>query len=167
LPQLYQDRLEFLKRADRGGFSGYHLAEHHGTYLCAASQQAVFLAAAAQVTERIRLGLLVFCLPMHQPLRLIEDICMLDNLSGGRIDVGIGRGIGFAEHFFFDHSHTEAGERFEEVLDIIVQGLTTGKIDSRNRKFHDFGDMTHQEAMRSLQLLIDEVIPAVRNINTD
>ena len=141
LQQLYQDRLEFLKVADRGGFSGYHLAEHHGTYLCAAPQQAVFLAAAAQVTERIRLGPLVFCLPLHQPLRLIEDICMLDNLSGGRIDVGIGRGIGFAEHFFFDHSHTEAGERFEEVLDIIVQGLTTGRIDSRNRKFHDFPEI--------------------------
>jgi len=141
LQQLYRDRLEFIRTAERGGFTGYHLAEHHGSHLCMAPQQAVFLAAVAQATERLRLGPLVFCLPLHQPLRLVEDICMLDNLSGGRLDVGIGRGVGFAEHFFFGHTHTEAKERFEEVLDIVVQGLTTGKIDSRDRKFHDFPEV--------------------------
>jgi alkanesulfonate monooxygenase SsuD/methylene tetrahydromethanopterin reductase-like flavin-dependent oxidoreductase (luciferase family) len=56
LQQLSRDRLEMLKRADRGGFTGYPLAEHHGTHLCMVPQQAVFLAAAAQVTERIRIG---------------------------------------------------------------------------------------------------------------
>jgi alkanesulfonate monooxygenase SsuD/methylene tetrahydromethanopterin reductase-like flavin-dependent oxidoreductase (luciferase family) len=141
LQQLYRDRLEFIQLAERGGFTGYHLAEHHGSHLCMAPQQAVFLAAVAQATERLRLGPLVFCLPLHHPLRLIEDICMLDNLSGGRLDVGIGRGVGFAEHFFFGHADTEARERFDEVLDIVVQGLTTGKIDSHNRKFHDFPEI--------------------------
>ncbi|MBI3797092.1 MAG: LLM class flavin-dependent oxidoreductase [Deltaproteobacteria bacterium] len=141
LPQLYRDRLEFVKLAERGGFTGYHLAEHHGSHLCMAPQQAVFLAAAAQATERIRLGPLVLCLPLHHPLRLIEDICMLDNLSGGRLDVGIGRGVGFAEHFFFGHADTEARERFEEVLEIVIQGLTTGRIDGRNRKFHTFPEI--------------------------
>ncbi len=141
LPQLYRDRLEFIKLAECGGFTGYHLAEHHGSHLCMAPQQAVFLGAVAQATERIRLGPLVLCLPLHHPLRLIEDICMLDNLSGGRLDVGIGRGVGFAEHFFFGHPDTEARERFEEVLEIVIQGLTTGKIDGRNRKFHTFPEI--------------------------
>src|SRR5580658_8549752 len=137
LQQLYRDRLEFIRTAERGGYTGYHLAEHHGSHLCMAPQQAVFLAAVAQTTERLRLGPLVFCLP----LRLVEDICMLDNLSGGRLDVGIGRGVGFAEHFFFGHSHLDAKERFEEVLDIVLQGLITGRINSRGCKFHDFPEV--------------------------
>lgn len=141
LQQLYRERLEFVKAAERGGFTGYHLAEHHGSHLCMAPQQAVFLAAVAQATERLRFGPLVYCLPLHHPLRLVEDICMLDNLSGGRLDVGIGRGVGFAEHFFFGHSHTEARERFDEVLDIVVQGLSTGRVDSKNRRFHDFPEV--------------------------
>ena len=134
LQQLYRDRLEFIRTAERGGFTGYHLAEHHGSHLCMAPQQAVFLAAVAQATERLRLGPLVFCLPLHQPLRLVEDICMLDNLSGGRLDVGIGRGVGFAEHFFFGHTHIEAKERFEK-SDIVVQGLTTGKLIATTASF--------------------------------
>ena len=141
LQKLYRERLEFVQMAERGGFTGYHLAEHHGSHLCMAPQQAVFLAAVAKATDRLRLGPLVYCLPLHHPLRLVEDICMLDNLSDGRLDLGIGRGVGFAEHFFFDHSHSEAKDRFEEVLEIVVSGLTTGRVDGRKRKFYDFPEV--------------------------
>ena len=52
----------------------------------------VFLAAVAQRTRRLRFGPLVYALPLHHPLRLIEEICMLDQMSGGRLDIGFGRG---------------------------------------------------------------------------
>ena len=81
LPQLYEDRLRLLEEADRAGFYGYHLAEHHFTTLGMAPSPALFLSAAAQRTQHIRLRPLVYLLPLYSPLRLIEEVCMLDNLS--------------------------------------------------------------------------------------
>jgi len=141
LAQLLADRLELVRLADEGGITGYHLAEHHGSELCMAPNQETFLAAVAASTTRIRLGPLVKCLPLHHPLRIVEDICILDNLSGGRVDYGVGRGAAPSEHVFFGHPWQEARERFEETLDIVVQGLRTGKIDSQGRKHFDFPEI--------------------------
>src|SRR5437667_11959567 len=91
LGQLYEDRLRLLQEADAAGFFCYHLAEHHATPLGMAPSPSVFLAAAAQRTRRIRLGPLVFLLPLYSPLRLLGEICMLAHLSGGRLDRGGGR----------------------------------------------------------------------------
>ena len=72
--QLFKERLELIKMADEAGFGGFHLAEHHGGELCMAPSQEVFVAAASQVTKNIHLGPMVKLLPMHSPVRLIEDI---------------------------------------------------------------------------------------------
>src|SRR5215469_15626261 len=83
LRQLYEERLQLLELADSAGFFCYHLAEHHATPLGMAPSPALFLSAAAQRTRRIRLGPLVYLLPLYNPLRLIEEVSMLDQLSGG------------------------------------------------------------------------------------
>jgi alkanesulfonate monooxygenase SsuD/methylene tetrahydromethanopterin reductase-like flavin-dependent oxidoreductase (luciferase family) len=93
LHQLYKDRLQLLEAADAAGFFCYHLAEHHATLLGMAPSPALFLTAAAQRTQRIRLGPLVYLLPLYNPLGLIEEVCMLDQLSGGRLELGVGRGV--------------------------------------------------------------------------
>ena len=98
LDQAYEERLRLLNRADELGYYAYHLAEHHQSPLCMAPSQNVFLAAAARGTRRIKLGTLVHLLPMYHPLRFIEEICMLDNLSQGRLQIGLGRGITAIEH---------------------------------------------------------------------
>ena len=90
--EVYQSRLRLLTEADRGGFSVYHLAEHHGTPLGLAPSPALFLAAAAQATQRIRLAPTTFIVPLYDPLRLVQEICMLDQLSGGRLEIGVGKG---------------------------------------------------------------------------
>src|SRR3989454_11150317 len=92
LSEIYEERLTLLEAADAAGFFCYHLAEHHATPLGMAPSPSVFLAAAAQRTRRIRLGPLVFLLPLYSPLRLLGEICMLDHLSGGRLELGVGRG---------------------------------------------------------------------------
>ena len=92
LGQQYGDRIELIRAYDAGGFHGYHMAEHHGTPLGLAPSPSVFIAAAAQHSQRLRLGTLVYTLPQYHPLRLAEEICMLDHLTGGRFDFGIGRG---------------------------------------------------------------------------
>eukprot|EP01034_Spumella_vulgaris_P002435 gene2435-3169_t len=97
----YEDRLSLIEAYDRAGFRGYHLAEHHSTPLGQSPSPSVFLAAASQRTKKIRLGAMVFTLSLYHPLRLIEEICMLDMLTRGRLDVGIGRGISPIEMGFY------------------------------------------------------------------
>ncbi|HWQ00507.1 MAG TPA: LLM class flavin-dependent oxidoreductase, partial [Gaiellaceae bacterium] len=72
--RLFQDRLELIKLAEAAGFASFHLAEHHGSELCMAPNQELFIAAASQVTTKIRLGPMVKLLPLHHPVRIIEDM---------------------------------------------------------------------------------------------
>ncbi len=140
--QLLRDRLELIKMADQAGFHAYHLAEHHGTDLCMAPSQEIFLAAAAQVTSTIRLGPLVKILPLHHPLQVIEEICMLDQLSGGRVEYGVGRGIAAIEHFWFQGDWFASRERFDEALAIILRGLQTGVTGGTGGKHYDFPEIS-------------------------
>src|SRR5262250_1193190 len=117
LHQLYE-------AADAAGFVGYHLAEHHATPLGMAPSPALFLTAAAQRTRRMRLGPLVYLLPLYHPLRLIEEVCMLDHLSGGRLDLGIGRGVSPYELGYFGVDAAQSRARFHETLAILMAGLT-------------------------------------------
>jgi alkanesulfonate monooxygenase SsuD/methylene tetrahydromethanopterin reductase-like flavin-dependent oxidoreductase (luciferase family) len=138
---VLQGRLELVKTADEAGFFAYHLAEHHGSDLCLTPNQEIFLAAAAQVTKQIRLGPLVKILPIHHPLRVIEDICILDQLSGGRVEYGVGRGIAPIEHYWFDGDWFASREKFEDALGIVAEGLRTGRVDSVESKFYDFPEI--------------------------
>ena len=92
LRTYYEDRLKLIEGYDRAGFYAYHVAEHHSTPLGMAPSPNVFLAAVAQRTRRLRFGPLVYALPLYHPLRLVEEICMLDQMSGGRPELGFGRG---------------------------------------------------------------------------
>jgi alkanesulfonate monooxygenase SsuD/methylene tetrahydromethanopterin reductase-like flavin-dependent oxidoreductase (luciferase family) len=141
LEALYEGRIELLRKADAAGFRGYHLAEHHGHPLSATPSQVPFLTAVARETERLRLGLLVACLPLHHPIRLAEEICMLDQLSGGRVDLGVGRGISPFEHRLFGHDPDESRERFAELLPLVIRGLETGRMDASGCAHYDFPEI--------------------------
>ena len=135
LSDLYEQRLKILEYADTAGFYSYHLAEHHATPLGAAPSPSVFLAAAAQRTHRIRLGPLVYLLPLYNPLRLVQEICMLDHLSRGRLDLGVGRGVSPYELGFYNVNADESRAIFREALEIITTGLTTGRVSYEGRYF--------------------------------
>jgi alkanesulfonate monooxygenase SsuD/methylene tetrahydromethanopterin reductase-like flavin-dependent oxidoreductase (luciferase family) len=135
---LLEQRLELIRLADRAGFRAYHLAEHHGSDLCFAPNQEIFLAAAARETSAIHLGPLVKILPLHHPVGVAEDICLLDHLSGGRVEYGVGRGIAPIEHFWFETDWFASHERFDEALTLVLQGLHTGHIDPMGMRHHDF-----------------------------
>jgi alkanesulfonate monooxygenase SsuD/methylene tetrahydromethanopterin reductase-like flavin-dependent oxidoreductase (luciferase family) len=125
--QTYDERLRLLGRADELGFYGYHLAEHHGTSLSTTPSPVVFLSALAQRTERLRLGALTWVLPLYNPLRLLEELCMLDQLSHGRLDIGVGRGSSPHERQRFGVTPEEARPRFEEALQLLIMGFETGE----------------------------------------
>jgi alkanesulfonate monooxygenase SsuD/methylene tetrahydromethanopterin reductase-like flavin-dependent oxidoreductase (luciferase family) len=124
--EVYRSRLRLLAEADRGGFSIYHLAEHHGTPLGLAPSPALFLAAAAQATERIRLAPTTFIVPLYDPLRLVQEICMLDQLSGGRLEIGVGKGSSPHEAAMYGLTPAQAADRFEELMPAVLEALETG-----------------------------------------
>ncbi|WP_104523489.1 LLM class flavin-dependent oxidoreductase [Blastococcus atacamensis] len=124
--EVYDERLRVLAEADQDGFSTYHLAEHHGTPLGLSPSPAVFLAAAARETERIRLAPTTFIVPLYDPLRLVQEICMLDQLSHGRLDIGVGKGSSPIEAAMYGLTPPETAERFETLFPAIVGALETG-----------------------------------------
>ena len=84
----FDERLAYVAAADEAGFYAYHVAEHHATPLNMVPVPGVYLGAVARATRRIRIGPLVYLLPLYSPLRLIEEIAMLDHLCHGRLEVG-------------------------------------------------------------------------------
>jgi alkanesulfonate monooxygenase SsuD/methylene tetrahydromethanopterin reductase-like flavin-dependent oxidoreductase (luciferase family) len=135
LGQLYRERLEYVRAADRAGFWCYHKAEHHMTPLDVAPSGNLLFAAIARETARIRFGALVYLLPFYHPLRLIEEICMLDQLSGGRIEVGVGRGISPPEQGYWGIDPERARAQSEEVIEILVKGLSSRVLDHEGEFF--------------------------------
>lgn len=133
---IYEDRLKLIAAYDRAGFSNYHLAEHHATPLGLAPSPSVFLAAVAQRTQNIRFGPMVYCLPLYEPLRLIEEICMLDHMSGGRFEFGVGRGISPFEVGYFGVETDIAARIYMEAFEIIMKGLTQPELSHRGSFFH-------------------------------
>jgi alkanesulfonate monooxygenase SsuD/methylene tetrahydromethanopterin reductase-like flavin-dependent oxidoreductase (luciferase family) len=125
--EVYDARLRVLTEADAGGFSTYHLAEHHGTPLGLSPSPAVFLAAAARETQRIRLAPTTFIVPLYDPLRLVQEICMLDQLSHGRLDVGVGKGSSPIEAAMYGLTPADTAARFETLFPAIVEAMETGR----------------------------------------
>ncbi|HEY2016335.1 MAG TPA: LLM class flavin-dependent oxidoreductase [Bryobacteraceae bacterium] len=123
LRDYYESRLQLLEAYDRAGFYAYHVAEHHSTPLGMAPSPSVFLAAAAQRTTRLRLATLVYALPLHNPLRMIEEICMLDHLSGGRLEMGFGRGSSPIELEYYGIDPEASARTYSIALDTVLSGL--------------------------------------------
>ena len=134
--EIFESRLKMLEYADRSGFYSYHLAEHHITPLSVSPSPAVFLAAAAQRTSKLRLGPLVFLLPFYNPIRLLHEICMLDNLSNGRLDLGVGRGVSPIEAEKFDVDLDVSWEVFNEQMDMFTGGFTTGILNHQGKHYN-------------------------------
>ncbi|MDE2007160.1 MAG: LLM class flavin-dependent oxidoreductase [Rhodospirillales bacterium] len=140
LAGFFADRLRLLEAYDRAGFYGYHVAEHHATPLGLSPSPSVWLAAAAQRTTRIRLGPLVYTLPLYHPLRLIEEICMLDHLSGGRLMLGVGRGISPIELGYWGLDADAAPAMYREALEVVLKGLAGGEL-SYAGEYYRFKDV--------------------------
>jgi alkanesulfonate monooxygenase SsuD/methylene tetrahydromethanopterin reductase-like flavin-dependent oxidoreductase (luciferase family) len=135
LNELYEARLQLIEAYDRAGFYAYHVAEHHSTPLGMAASPSVFLSAVAQRTRQLRFGPLVYALPLHHPLRLIEEICMLDQMSGGRLQIGFGRGSSPIEIAFYGQDPVQAQRIYTEALDLILMGLSQRTLNFRGEFF--------------------------------
>ena len=124
LDEFYENRLKLIEAYDRAGIYGYHCAEHHSTPLGMAPSPSVYLSAIAQRTKRLRFGPMVYTLALYHPLRLIEEICMLDQMSRGRLMVGVGKGISPIEVGYYGVDYALADRMFAEAMVVIRQALT-------------------------------------------
>ena len=137
LAQQLDERIAYVVAAEQAGFYGYHVAEHHATPLNMVPVPGVWLGTLARATTRIRLGTLVYLLPLYSPLRLIEEICMLDHLSHGRLDVGVGRGVSAYELNYHKVDPETSREVFIDAFETILAGLTHDRL-TRNGKYFSY-----------------------------
>jgi alkanesulfonate monooxygenase SsuD/methylene tetrahydromethanopterin reductase-like flavin-dependent oxidoreductase (luciferase family) len=135
LPDYFEDRLKIIEAYDRAGFYAYHIAEHHSTPLGMAPSPNVFLAAVAQRTRRLRFGPMVYVVPLYHPVRLIAEICMLDQMSGGRLEVSFGRGASAIELEYLGTDPAAAQDIYNEAVEVILSGLTQKTLDFHGKHF--------------------------------
>src|SRR3954447_15722941 len=135
LATIYEQRLRMAEYADRAGYWCYHVAEHHGTPLGMAPSPSVFLGAAAQRTTRLRFGPLVAILPLYNPMRLAEEVCMLDQLSRGRLELGIGRGSSPWELEMLGVDVAQTRDMYAEGLHIFRTALADGVVTAEGQYY--------------------------------
>ena len=140
LQEYYEARLKLAEAYDQAGFYAYHVAEHHSTPLGMAPSPSVFLSAVAQRTHRLRFGPLVYALPLYHPMRLIEEICMLDQMSGGRLEIGFGRGASQIEAAMYGNDPEKAELMYVEGLELIMRGLTQKSLNFHGQ-FYSFNEV--------------------------
>lgn len=133
LNEYYETRFKVIEAFERAGFYSYHVAEHHFTPLGMAPSPSVYLAAIAQRTKTLRFGPLVYALPLYHPLRLIQEICMLDQISNGRLDLGFGRGASSLEASYYDQRNAQ--EIYEEGLALVLAGLSSKTLNFEGKLF--------------------------------
>jgi alkanesulfonate monooxygenase SsuD/methylene tetrahydromethanopterin reductase-like flavin-dependent oxidoreductase (luciferase family) len=119
------ERLKFAAAADQAGIYCLHVAEHHATPLNLVPVPGVYLGAVARATRRIRLGPMVYLLPLYSPLRLAEEICILDHLSHGRLEVGVGRGVSPFELGFHKVAHADSRDIFIDAFACMTAALSS------------------------------------------
>lgn len=129
--QVYHDTLEEIELADQLGFDSVWLAEHHFSKYGILGNPLNFAMAIAARTKNIAIGTAVLVLPLHDPLRLAEDIAALDVMSKGRVSIGVGRGYQPGEFAGFGIPIEESKVRYAETLEVLRLALST-----ENFSFH-------------------------------
>jgi len=139
--QGFRDYLDFNVAAERLGFVSSFSVEHHFTGWNQVSATLMLLTALAMRTTRLRLGSAVMVLPWHNPVLLAEQAATLDLISGGRLDLGIGKGYRHSEFKGFQIAPEEAEARFDEALEVMVRAFTERDRFSHRGRFWRFEDI--------------------------
>jgi alkanesulfonate monooxygenase SsuD/methylene tetrahydromethanopterin reductase-like flavin-dependent oxidoreductase (luciferase family) len=122
--EIIHRELEQMVWTEELGFDSVWLTEHHFIDYGLSVDPATLACAVASRTQRIRIGLAAAILPFHEPLRLAEQMALVDIISKGRLDMGVGRGNRPAEFRGYRVPQHENRERFEEVLEILTRAWT-------------------------------------------
>jgi alkanesulfonate monooxygenase SsuD/methylene tetrahydromethanopterin reductase-like flavin-dependent oxidoreductase (luciferase family) len=136
LEDVYERALDRIEIMDRSGYDAVWLAEHHFTGYSVCPSVHVMAAHIAARTENLRIGTAVTLAAFYHPLRIAEEIALLDVLTGGRINWGAGRGFDPREFSIFDVPVEESADRFREAVEIVLAAWTNEKLDFDGRFHH-------------------------------
>ncbi len=135
--QFYRKMFEQMEEMDRLEFDHIWVTEHHfGNYGGLIPHPPTFLSAIARTTKRIRLGVAISVLPLHNPLEVAESYAMVDVVSNGRLEFGLGKGSERIEYKRSGVSQEEATGRMKEGTEIIRQAWSDGPVNFRGEFFH-------------------------------
>ncbi len=135
LATVYARALERIEIMDRAGYDAVWLAEHHfSSFSVCPSVHMVGVMAAAR-TRRLRIGTAVSLAPFYHPLRLAEEVALLDVLSGGRVNWGAGRGFARVEFTAFGVPPEESASRFREAVEIVLRAWTDERLSFAGAHF--------------------------------
>ncbi|GAB3983822.1 LLM class flavin-dependent oxidoreductase [Actinoallomurus acanthiterrae] len=137
--EVYDYQLEIAELCEELGFDGIWVAEHHFRDYGLVPNIFTLLSYLAARTDRLRLGTGIVVLPLHNPVHVAEEAAMVDLLSGGRLEMGIGRGYQSVEFESFGIDLGEARERFNEALDMITALWTQENVHFQG-KFYGTGN---------------------------
>lgn len=132
--------LDQIKLADELGFQSAWIAEHNARAYGVVSSTAVYLAAAAALTQNIKLGSAVSRLPLHHPLKVAEDMALVDIISNGRLYLGVGKGYDKLEFDAYNENFDNRHDKYLESLDILTTALQNGRVNYSG-KFYDIKDI--------------------------
>jgi alkanesulfonate monooxygenase SsuD/methylene tetrahydromethanopterin reductase-like flavin-dependent oxidoreductase (luciferase family) len=156
---VWRHELELADLIEPLGFDSLWSAEHHFNSYTMCPNVAQLLTYMAGRTKRVGLGSMVMVLPWHDPVRVAEEIAVLEHVSGGRTILGIGRGLGRIEFTGFRVPMGESRERFVAYSEALLRGLETGVLESdspayrqppveiRPRPFRTFKGRTYAAAV--------------------
>ena len=136
--QGFHDYIEFNVEADALGYHSTFCVEHHFTGWTQVSATLNLLTWLAARTKNLRVGTAVMVLPWHNPVLLAEQAATIDLLSGGRLDLGVGKGYRYTEFTGFCVPEAEAEARFDEALDVMVKAWTSNQRFSHHGRFWHF-----------------------------
>ena len=140
LTTVYERALERISVMDRTGYDAVWLAEHHFSgYSVCPSVHLMGMAVAAR-TERLRIGMAVTLTAFYHPLRVAEEVAMLDLLCGGRVNWGAGRGFDRTEHAVFGVGPDESQRRYREHAKIVLAAWQNPRL-TYHGEFWDFEDI--------------------------
>jgi alkanesulfonate monooxygenase SsuD/methylene tetrahydromethanopterin reductase-like flavin-dependent oxidoreductase (luciferase family) len=133
--QIYLNELALADMAEPLGFESIWSVEHHFTDYTMCPDVVQFLSYMAGRTKHVRLGSMVVVLPWHDPMRVAEQISMLDHLSGGRMILGLGRGAGKVEFDGFRLDMGDSRELFVEYGEALLKGLESGVMEHQGKHY--------------------------------
>lgn len=137
----YNEWVNYNIEAEQLGYVSTFTVEHHFTGMGQVSASLNLLSFLAAKTSKIKLGTAVLTLPWHNPVLIAEQVATMDLLSGGRIELGVGKGYRYNEFKGFNINMDEAGERFDESIDIMIKSWINQERWSYRGKYWTFDDI--------------------------
>ena len=133
---MYDEHIRGAQEAEQMGYKYYFSIEHQTSAVSFLSSPNVYLTALARATSALRFGVMIYQLPFHHPIRLAEDVAMLDHLSRGRVEFGAGTGVTSHEFLRWNVDFDRRRDISQEALDIILMAWKEGSVTYDGEFFH-------------------------------